>query len=167
MKINKKKSGIIFYKKRMLKENENNEKEIAGFPIVREYKYLGVWIDEKLNFNKLIEEIESKLKKSIKMVNIMKWKKSSVWKTTYAWMTYALPHLRYGSLIYHDIRNDHEKKRNNIFKRMETLLRRTVKDMYNFPKNTSNELIKKIMGNWNMKTLTLSSYVRSAKIWIA
>ena len=82
MKINKKKSGIIFYKKKKTKEEE--EKEIMDYPIVREYKYLGVWIDEKLNFNKQMEEVEKKVKTSAKIINMMKWKKSSIWKKTYA-----------------------------------------------------------------------------------
>ena len=42
----------------------------------------------------------------------MKWKKSSTWKKTFAWMTYIVPQFRYGALIYHDLRNEHEKKRN-------------------------------------------------------
>ena len=48
-------------------------------------------------------------------------------------MTYIVPHLRYGSLIYHDIRNTHEKANKNI-DRMEKLIRKTAKEMYDFPK---------------------------------
>ena len=41
MMINKKKSGIMFFRKR--KQNKNSrEKELAGYPIVEEYKYLGI-----------------------------------------------------------------------------------------------------------------------------
>jgi len=50
MKINKKKSGIIFYKKR--KNKYKMEKEIMEYPVVEEYKYLGIWIDEKMSWNK-------------------------------------------------------------------------------------------------------------------
>ena len=45
MKINKKKSGIIWFKRYKYK-NKENPKEINGFPEVRKYKYLGIWIDE-------------------------------------------------------------------------------------------------------------------------
>ena len=51
IKINKKKSGIIFYKRKLSKNSENNA-NIMGFPIVKIYKYLGIWIDEKMNFTK-------------------------------------------------------------------------------------------------------------------
>ena len=50
MKINKNNSGIIFYKKR--KNKNNMEKEIMEYLVVEEYKYLGIWIDEKMNWNK-------------------------------------------------------------------------------------------------------------------
>ena len=42
MKINRKKSGIIFYKRRKSKKNTNHNEEIMGFPRVSEYKYLGL-----------------------------------------------------------------------------------------------------------------------------
>ena len=32
---------------------------------------------------------------------------------TYAWMTYIVPHFRYGELVFHDIRNEHEPKTKN------------------------------------------------------
>ena len=50
--------------------------------------------------------------------------------------------------------------------RIEKMFRTTVKEVYDLLRQTANRVIKKIMGNWNMKTLTLSSYCRSAKIWI-
>ena len=50
MTINKKKSGIIFYKKKKRKRLKDND--IAGYPIVEEYKYLGIWMDQKMTFEK-------------------------------------------------------------------------------------------------------------------
>ena len=38
--------------------------------------------------------------------------------------------------------------------------------MYDMPRSSPNKAIKKMMGNWNMKTLAFTSYTRSAKIWI-
>ena len=32
--------------------------------------------------------------------------------------------------------------------------------------STPNETMRKIMGNWNMKTITLMSYARSANTWL-
>ena len=42
MMINKKKSGIMFFRKKKRNKNRDNEKEIAGYPIVEDYKYLGI-----------------------------------------------------------------------------------------------------------------------------
>ena len=48
MKINKKKSGIIFHKKKKSGKKQLHKKEIEGFPVIGEYKYLGIWIDETM-----------------------------------------------------------------------------------------------------------------------
>ena len=41
----------------------------------------------------------------------MKWKKLGTWQTTYVWMTYILPYLRYGSLIFRErLDNDRNPK---------------------------------------------------------
>ena len=52
MKINKKKSGIMIFKKKRRKNAENEEKEITGYPIVEEYKYLGIWLDSRMSFKR-------------------------------------------------------------------------------------------------------------------
>jgi len=78
----------MVYRKRKRKELA---KEIRGYPVVESYKYLGIWIDNKLSFDKQIKETERKIEKGMKMINIMKWKKTTTWKKTYAWMTYIVP----------------------------------------------------------------------------
>ena len=77
MTINRKKSGIIFHKKRASAERE----EVILFdqyPIVRKYKYLGIIIDETMKFKFQLEYMEEKIKKGMKIVNIMKWKKMPI-----------------------------------------------------------------------------------------
>jgi len=76
MQINRRKSGIIFFKRKLSKYN--NYQKILEFPVVREYKYLGIYIDEKLNFAKQIEATEAKIEKGMKMVRLMKWKKTTL-----------------------------------------------------------------------------------------
>ena len=34
------------------------------------------------------------------MMKIMKWKGMDTWKIMYAWITYVVPHYRYGALIF-------------------------------------------------------------------
>ena len=64
MKLNKGKSGVIFL------ENTRNNKiskkyldlDLQGFPLLNEYKYLGIWLDNNLNLNKNTSEIVKKIK---------------------------------------------------------------------------------------------------------
>ncbi len=77
MTIKKKKSGVMFFKRR---SNKNQEQEFEGYPIVKKYKYLGVYIDEKLNWNDQIEHIQSKIDKAMKILQMLKWKNASLWK---------------------------------------------------------------------------------------
>ena len=44
MRINKKKSGVIFHMKRGRKEIPKDEKKY-GYPVKAEYKYLGIYMD--------------------------------------------------------------------------------------------------------------------------
>ena len=48
MMVNRAKSGIIFHKNKKDRRNKRDE-EIEGYPVVREYKYLGVIIDQTLS----------------------------------------------------------------------------------------------------------------------
>ena len=39
----------------------DNRKDIEGYPVIQKYKYLGIYIDEKMSFNSHIEYINSKI----------------------------------------------------------------------------------------------------------
>ena len=52
MKINKKKSGVIFHVKRKVKSKTGGYPQFEGYPIKEEYKYLGITIDSKMSFSK-------------------------------------------------------------------------------------------------------------------
>ena len=71
MKINKNKSGIMYI---TLKNDirSGQRQHILGFPIVKEYKYLGIWFDNRLSFDRQYEERKKKVEKGIKIVNILK-----------------------------------------------------------------------------------------------
>ena len=83
MKINKKKSGIIVHKKRHRKNKKDVKEDVEGFPIVERYKYLGIWLDSSMNYEYQLEEMRKKIEKSMKIINIMKWKKLAWWRVTY------------------------------------------------------------------------------------
>ena len=57
IKIYKNKSGI------MLIKGIEEDVEIEGYPVMREYKYLGIMIDNKLGITKYIGNIDKKLKR--------------------------------------------------------------------------------------------------------
>ena len=48
--LNKKKSAVmkIYNPRNKIKKTNLNKKDLLGIPRVKEYKYLGIWIDEKL-----------------------------------------------------------------------------------------------------------------------
>ena len=73
MIINRKKSGIIIHQQARGASTKMTEKDIKGIPIVKQYKYLGIIIDERLNFQQNTDNIKQKTKKAMKMINIMQW----------------------------------------------------------------------------------------------
>ena len=100
MRVNKKKSAIIFHKKNSKKLR--TKKSYHGYPITDNYKYLGIYLDSALSFRPHLEYIQKKIDKGFRLINIMNWKRLGTWRTTYVWMTYILPYLRYGSLIFRE-----------------------------------------------------------------
>ena len=51
IKVNKSKSGIM-----ILKNNIEKNDNIDGYPIINEYKYLGIIINDKMNIQKLFSK---------------------------------------------------------------------------------------------------------------
>ena len=58
MKINSKKSGVIFHKKRKSAKNQRAG-NVKGIPICQKYKYLGVIINETLSTDDHNQQIEN------------------------------------------------------------------------------------------------------------
>ena len=78
MKINKKKSGIMLFKRKTGNNRIILDDELKDYPLVTKYKYLGVYIDDKMSMQHHIQYIENKLEKSLKMVKILKWKNTTI-----------------------------------------------------------------------------------------
>ena len=84
-------------------------------------------------------------------------------------MTYVIPHFRYGALIFHNIDKKNRQKRekfDRIEEDIQRILNQSVKRTYDLPISSPNQTIYTIMGNWNMKTLSYMSYIRSANTWL-
>jgi len=71
LKLNEKKSGIVAFQPRHGKgkhftlklyksEDQKEEKTFEGFPVLQKYKYLGLWLDEKLQMKPQLEHIKQK-----------------------------------------------------------------------------------------------------------
>ena len=55
IKVNKKKNGIM-----ILKGNKDRI-EIEGYPVIKEYQYLGITINDKMKINKHVDNIDKKI----------------------------------------------------------------------------------------------------------
>ena len=154
MNINKKKSGIIYHK--INGKKLRSRKQYHGYPIMSEYKYLGVIIDNKLSFKPHLEHIRNKINNGFKLINIMKWKKLGTWRTTYVWMTYILPYLRYGALVYRNYRDENGLITENLsFKEYSKLYNGSIKRLYGLAKSSPNKMINTIMGSWNAESTVI------------
>ncbi len=97
----------------------------------------------------------------------MNWKKLGTWRTTYVWMTYILPHLRYGSLIFREkLDNENNPYIDKSTKEFTKIYNATIKRMYNLSKSTPNVLINKIMGSWSAKAAIVQNQVRNSNLWL-
>ena len=56
----------------MLIKGNENDKYINDHPVIKEYKYLGIVIDNKLNIRKHIGNIDKKLNEYFRRNNILK-----------------------------------------------------------------------------------------------
>jgi len=164
MQINKKKSAIMYHK--INSKKLKKRREYHGYPIVSEYKYLGVVIDSKLSFKQHLEYIRKKIKNGFKLINIMKWKKLGTWRTTYVWMTYILPHLRYGSLVFRNQKNlEGIMSINKSYNDYSKIYNGSVKWLYGLTKSSPNKMINTILGSWNAETVVMQNTARNINLW--
>ena len=101
-----------------------------------------------MNYEYQMNEMRKKIEKSMKLINTMKWKKIAWWRVTYLWMTYVVPHLRYGALIYTpNAKEIKEGKVKGAAYKFRKIFHATVKNIYNLPKQTSANFLEKVLGN--------------------
>ena len=45
------------------------------------------------------------------------------------------------------------------------LYNKTVKQLFKLPKSTANELLNKLLGDWNAEAMYTQNYARNANLW--
>jgi hypothetical protein len=132
MVINHKKSGIMY-----LFTNRKTPETKYGYPIVKHYRFLGVWVNNHMNCSKQIDEINKKLEVYIKRNSKIKLKYFSPRSLLKIHHYFHGSRLFYGMLAFIDIDTcikDLEKK---VLKYMRTIL--------GIPKGTNNARIRASM----------------------
>ena len=65
-----------------------------------------MYINQKLNQRDNTDHILKKLEKVKKTLRILKYQKTPLWKRIQTWAMYAIPHFRYGALVYNSKRDE-------------------------------------------------------------
>lgn len=67
MKINRKKSGVIFHMMRGRNDIPEDETKF-GYPVKQHYKYLGIYMDQNMKLNYQLKEVKKKTERGKKMI---------------------------------------------------------------------------------------------------
>ena len=83
----------------------------------------------------------------------------------YVWMTYIVPHFRYGSLMFYpEINNGGKKTEYSIA--FIKLYNKIIKSRWKLPRNANEMLIKTALGQWNAEVIYTGNYVTNANKWM-
>ena len=138
--LNASKSGIIEFLPRRGKANMQLTigEEFEGIPVVSCYKYLGMWVDQKLYMTTQLDQI----KKKADWISIKLWpvlKRVSLDYCKNLWSILIRPLFEQVSMLYYT-----ERGRTNKEKVQQTL-RYTFKKFTLLKKNISNDIINDLM----------------------
>ena len=158
LKINKKKSAILEFINRrskytLLKTGDTHR----DYPIVDEYKYLGTWLNQKLNLEPQIKFINKK-------INFMRHKLSPcLFNATLElrknlWQVFVVPLFEFTLPIFH-----YEDSRSNKLN-LERLLRSSFKNFTGLGKTVDTKLIEDLMG-YNLYKRSQHMHYISEKKW--
>jgi len=150
MKINKTKSAIMeFSHRRLRKKTLVVGEKLLDYPIVDQYKYLGTWLNPKLN-------CDTHLKQIITKTNIIRKKLSPILYSTSLemrknlWQVFIIPLYEFILPLYHYEPAQTKKDK------MELSLRNSFKSFTGFKKGVSTNLINDLMGyNMNQRSTSL------------
>ena len=134
IKVNKLKSGIM-----LLKHNDNtNENNIEEYPIITEYKYLGILINDKMNIKKHIGNIDKKLDEYFQRNYILNKKYFSVKSIMLIFGYFHKSRLLYGLPAFID-----QKSQIN---RVDNLMVFNIKRLLKLTNRTNSERLKIALG---------------------
>ena len=99
--LNLSKSECVFFTKTRKLQNWDLQLQLAGvnLPTVKYSKFLGVWIDNNLNWNKHVDILISKLKQKTKLISVSKQYLSNHCKRI-LYFAQFYSHLSYGILLW-------------------------------------------------------------------
>jgi hypothetical protein len=153
--VNKKKSGI------MCIQGKAKEKTIRDYPVVKEYKYLGILINDKLRCDSHITNINDKLKQYIKRNFMLQQTKFSIRTLFMIFNYFQKSRMLYGMSSFCDL--------NTELNRIQTVFMTNFKAIMKLPISTSNVRLRVALGlsdmNTYLKCKLLKDYFKFKKIF--
>ena len=145
--VNKNKSGIMILKND-IKEKDN----IDGYPIIREYKYLGILINFKMNIQNHIGMIDKKLNEYFKKNFILNKRYFSVKSIMLIFGYFHKSRLLYGLPAFIDQKSKIE--------RIDNIMITNIKKLLKLAKRTNTERLKIALGLPDLNTYLIQRLIK-------
>ena len=149
IKVNKNKSGIMVIK------GIEEEIEIEGYPVITEYKYLGIMIDNKLRITKHIGNIDKKLNEYFSRNFILNKRYFSVKSIMQIFGYFHKSRLLYGLPAFVD--------QKSWINRVDKIMVKNIKLLLRLPKRTDNIRLKIALGIPDLCVYLISRLLRLKK----
>ena len=127
------------------------------------YRYLGVYFDESLKFDRHMEHIMTRSERGIKMIKLLLWKGMEAWQLIYSWLTYVAPLYRYGALIWLPRWKDNSWSWMSHQKKFVTKFNSTVKLALKLTPKTDTKLLNNFLGTYSVENVVKRNYYTNAK----
>ena len=136
--VNKKKSGIMILK------GKDDRNEIEGYPIIKQYKYLGITIDNKMKINSHIGIIDKKLNEYFTRNYVLNKRYFSVKSIMLIFGYFHKSRLLYGLPAFID--------QESWIKRIDKVMLTNIKKLLKLPIRTNNSRLKIALGLPDLNT---------------
>ena len=137
IKVNKKMSWIM-----ILKNDANDGNEIEDFPIIKEYKYLGITIDNKMRINSHIGMVDIKLNEYFKRNYVLNKRYFNVKSIMLIFGYFHKSGLLYGFPAFIE--------QKSWINRIDKIMVKNIKKLLKLPNRTNNERLKISLGLPNL-----------------